>query len=441
MIYLNKFRCFLQKLSKGVILFPLLLLGGCDTNINASTITELMLAKEQNCWPCTMYKVIWEAIGDIVTKVYPALCDDALLILGIGLLFWICFTVGKLVASIKEPNLKDFVSNMATVLFKAMVVAVIIGSKDYTMYFLDLIVTTVLQGFIDLTLNVMFASPTISKSLATGHVYIGDIATSSSIFTENIGRQIQDLVYRIYVGFHGGMSLGVHMIFKSDPTLVVLGLFVTAVFFYLMLVIPLLFIEAFALLGAVIIFFPLTLVLYVFPSTKVYVTPMWKVLFVSMGQIVVTGIYMAVMIHVVQVFSDNILSPGKILTDPLLMMNLKNMKDQFLAFCALTYIMFRMSNDIPNISSKLVGDINRSMMLQGITRAINIGKNIGIALGGFALAGTGVGGAVGTSIAMGATQGLMKDITEPSKESQSRGLSAAEQANQGRPPQNQKPAG
>ncbi len=434
MIYFHKIRCFIKKLSREMFLLPLLLLGGCSTNIDATTITGLMLTKEENCWPCTMYKVIWEAIGQLVTKIYPLLCSNALVLLGIGLLFWICFTVGKLVGSIKEPNLKDFISNMATVIFKALVVAVILGSKDYTLYFLDLIVTTVLQAFIDLTLNVMFANPTIAKSLATGNVYMGDIASSSSIFTEDIGHQIQDLVYRIYVGFHGGMTLGVHMIFQADPALIATGLFVTIVFFYLMLIIPLLFIESFALLGAVIIFFPLILVLYVFPSTKVYVAPMWKVLFVSMGQILVTGIYMAVMIHVVQVFSDNILSPGKILSDPLLMMNLKNMKDQFLAFCALAYIMFRMSSDIPNISSKLVGDINRSMMLQGVTRAINLGKNIGIALGGFALAGTGVGGAIGTSMVMGAGHGMMKNITNPSEEGgQSSGLSAAEQANQGRP--------
>ena len=435
MVYLKKIRCSIEKLSRGMFLLPLLFLGGCSANIDASTITQLLLAKEENCWPCTMYKVVWEAIGSLVSKMYDHLCNDALGLLGVGLLFWICFTVGKLVASIKEPNLKDFISNMAVVLFKAMVVALFLSLPSYTLYLLDLVVRNVLEAFMDLTLNIMFANSTIAKSLATGHVYEGDIVSAVSgagnvLFTADIGHQIQDLIYRIYVGFHGGMSLGVNLIFQTDPSLVATGLFVTAIFFYLMLVIPLLFIEAFALLGAVIVFFPLALVLYVFPSTKAYVIPMWKVLFVSMAQILVTGVYMAVMIHVVQVFSDNILSPSRILSDPLLLMNLKNMKDQFLAFCALAYIMYRMSRDIPNISSRLLGDFNRSMMLAGITRAINIGKNVGLALGGAALAGTGVASGVGATMMMSAGKGMMETTRNPAGDTSSGGLSTAEQAQQ-----------
>ena len=435
MVYLKKIRCSIEKLSKGMFLLSLLFLGGCSTNIDARMITQLLLAKEENCWPCTMYKVIWEAIGRLVSTVYDELCSDALTILGVGLLFWICFTVGKLVVSIKEPNLKDFIGNMAGVIFKALVVAAILSVPSYTIYFLDLIVRNVLEAFINLTLNIMFSNSTIAKSLATGHVYEGDIVSTVSgagniLFTTDIGHQIQDLVYRIYVGFPGGMSLGVNLIFQTDPALIATGLFVTAVFFYLMLIIPLLFIEAFALLGAVIVFFPLALVLYVFPSTKAYVVPMWKVLFVSMAQILVTGVYMAVMIHVVQVFSDNILSPSSILSDPLLLMNLKNMKDQFLAFCALAYIMYRMSKDIPNISSKLLGDFNRSMMLAGVTKALNFGKNIGIALGGAALAGTGVASGVGISMMMSGGKGMMETTRNPDGQGGSSGLSTAEQAQQ-----------
>lgn len=438
MVYFNKIRFKIKKLLMGICCGFLLLLGGCSTEISTSVISQLLLAKKENCWPCTLYKAIWDTIGKVVTETFPTLCGTALTFLGVGLLFWICFTVGKLVVSIKEPNLKDFLTNMAGVLFKAIVMAVILSVSDRTLEILNLIVSTVLNAFVDLTLNIMYSDATIAKNLATAssRVELGDVISVGSyekVFTAAIGNKIQDLVYRIYVGFHSGLSLGLHMATQSDISMMGMGMIVFVIFFYLMLVFPLLFIESFALLAAVIVFFPFILVLYVFPSTKNYITPFWKVLFVAMAQILVTGVYMAVMINVIQTYSDNVLSPVKIFSDPVLMLGLKNMNNEVLAFFALVYIMYKLSYDIPNISSRLLGDFNRSQMLAAIQRTINLGKNLGIAAGGLALGATGVVGAgMATGMVASAGDDMLKDVKAAGKDSNSSsgsstGMSAAEQ--------------
>lgn len=397
-----------KALWRGGMLASLLLLGGCSAAFDLEEISDIFRINKAACWPCTMYKSIWEAVGDLVTSHFPVMCSNALILLGYGLLFWITFTVGKLVVSLKEPNLKDFIGNMATVLFKAFCVSIVLSFTEYTLFFLDTFVTPTLSGFVDLTRILMFSNPTIAKNLAAAPSEMGEIVSSSAIFTSNIGNQIQDLIYRIYLGFHSGMVLGGRMLISPDPTFNAMGFIIIFMFFFLMLTIPLLFIEAFVFLGVIIMLFPFILVAYVFPSTKHFVKPCWNVLFVCMAQILLTGVFMSVMVTVIKSYSDDAFSIGKQLTDPVLLLGLKNMQNELLAFFALSFIMFKMSSEIPNISSRLVGDFNKSKMSTAIQQTFKIGTTLGMFLGGAAMAGSGVGTGVGLAMMNQSTKKLQE---------------------------------
>ena len=431
MICLNNMQIRFKRALQGMFLASLMFLGGCSGAGAPEQLAEFFKIKKENCWPCTMYKVVWEAIGNVVTSSFDIMCENALMLLGIGMLFWITFTIGKLVTSLKEPNLKDFIGNMAGVLFKGFVVAVMLYNSKYTLQILDLVVTPLFTAFVDLGRTLMFSDPTIAKNMSTATSYssgssfnlanfalsIGSSGGSnlsnikdSAIFTANIGNMIQDLIYRLYLGFHSGVGLGFRMLLSTDATISLMGIVVSFIFFYLMLTFPLLFIEAFALAGVVIIFFPFILICLVFPSTKMYVNSFWKVLFVCMAQIVLTCLYMAIMITVFKAFTEDNFSISKQLFDPMTMLGMKNMNDNMLTVFALCYIMFKMTSDIPNISARLVGDFNRSVMAQGIQRAVNITKNVGIIAGGAALAGTGVASGLGATMMAQGARGVGSDM-------------------------------
>lgn len=396
-MHINKqIRFNIKNLLQGLLFSSLLFLGGCSAAFQS--ISDIFDVKKENCWPCTMYKAVWEATGLMVTVSFPQMCSNALVLLGIGVLFWITFTVGKLIATVKEPNLKDFIGNMAMILFKAMCVAAVLYSSSFTIYILDLIVTPTISAFVDLTRAVMFSNSTIAKNLAAASISMGDIVSQSNIFTSDLGNQVQDLVYRIYLGFHSGMGLGGRMLVSPDPVMVTLGVAVIFMFFFLMLTIPLLFIEAFVFLGVVIVLFPYLLVAYVFPFCKPFIKNAWNVVFVCMAQIVLTGVFMAIMITVVKNYSNSVFSITKQFSDPVLIFGLKNMKDDALAFFALVYIMYKMTAEIPSISARLIGDFNRSRMSMAIQQSMNIGKNLGLMLGGIALTGTAATGAAGLAV-------------------------------------------
>lgn len=441
MMRLHKMQIRLKKAFQGMFLTSLLFLGGCSGAGSPEQLAEFFKIKKENCWPCTMYKAVWEAIGAIVSKSFDTMCANALTLLGVGMLFWIAFTIGKLVSSLKEPNLKDFIGNMAGVLFKGFVVAVVLYNSKFTLEILNMVITPMFTAFVDLGRTLIFADPTIAKNMTTASAYsiggleIGAFSISfgtsgsnlsnindSAIFTAQIGNMIQDLIYRVYVGFHAGVGLGFRMIMSTDTTISLMGIVISFIFFYLMLTIPLLFIEAFALAGVVIIFFPFALICVVFPSTKAYVNAFWKVLFVSMAQIVLTCLYMAIMITVFKTFTEDNFSISKQLFDPLAIMGMKSMNDNVLAVFSLCFIMFKMTSDIPNISSRLIGDFNRSVMAQGIQRAVDITKNIGIVAGGAALASTGIASGVGSAMMAQGVRGVGKDmggIFDPSSENSS----------------------
>lgn len=411
---MNTFKriCFQVKtLWKWGLCSLLLFVSGCSNSIDPKEVENLFRIKKENCWPCTMYKITWEAIGDLIIEMFPVLCKTALDILGIGLLFWITFTVGKMIAALKEPNLKDFITNMATVLFKAFLVAAVLYNSQFVYDILSVIVTPTLEAFIQISRNIMFADPTIAKNFAVAETYT-NIASDSTIFTTKVGNQLQDLIYRVYLGFHSGIGLGAKMMATLDFTTQMLGLIVIFIFFYLMLMFPLLFIEGFMLLGAVIFFFPFFLVAYVFPSTKGYLTSAWKVLFVSMAQIVLTCVYMAIMLTVIRSYADDTFSIGAQLTDPMLLVGLKNMQQQGLAFFALVFVMFKMTSDIPSISAKLVSDFNRSAISRGIQQVANIGKSLGLFAAGMAISGTGIGTGVGKAMMAKATKDAGKTMND-----------------------------
>lgn len=418
----------------GLFCLVAVLLTGC-VPLSSDDIAQVVAVKASNCWPCAAYKSVWNAIGGVATNAFPMVCSAALNLLGMGLMFWLMMTGIKLVSALKEPNLKEFIPKINAVLFKAIVVAVILSSSTYVIQILDMIVTPVLLGFVSLSRAVMFAEPTIAKHFASlsslNDVAVGDYV----LFSSTIGSQLQDVIYRLYLAFNSGIALGARMMLSIDTISWVLGLLVMLTFFFMMLFFPLLYLEGFITLGVVILLFPILLVGWVFPSTKSYIQEAGKILFQAAAQILITSIYVAVIVNVLKSYSSSF-SLIKQITDPALLLGLKNMSNNGIAFFALILCMFKLSNDIPKVTSFLVGQqINRSVIMRKFMGFMNIITGVGKVAVGAALAGAGMG-IVGKSMmqdgATSAKNAVMSSFRNSNEES--RGLSDAEKAGKPSPP-------
>ncbi len=398
-----------KALIQGIGCFVLIaFLTGCQA-VDPDLLTEMIQVKKENCWPCTGYKVVWEALSNLTQNAFPKACEWALNVLGVALLFWIAFTVGKFVVALKEPNVKEFITTMATVLFKAMVVGAILLTPDNTMSVLDIVATPVLAGIVDLARGIMFADSDIAKYFSAASTY-DPISTSSTLFSSDIGNQLQDIVYRIYLAFSSGIGLGARMLISMDMLSWGLGLFVMFVFFYLMLIVPLLFMETFIIIGIVFVMFPFFLVSYVFPSTKQFMKVAWDAIFVAVLQILITAVYLTVLIYVVKIYSGNF-SIGKQMTDVMLLTGLKSMTTSALAFFALIYCMFKMTNDIPMITSFLANaGVNRSQILKFAQSFTSLATNAGKFIAGAAMVGTGVGSGMGSALMADSARGVAKSM-------------------------------
>lgn len=371
------------------VLAPMFLLTGCGSlGLSPENFTMTSVMATGGCWPCSMFAVIWDALADALRSTHPITARLASILLGVGLLFWLTFTIGKLVMSLKQPNMKDYIPKIAGVLFKAMVVGVILSRSDFLLYILDLIITPALESFTNLATAIIGSE---SEWIKIPHTSVSD---GFNVFTRNVGSQLQEIVYQLYLHFKGGFYLGARMMMHFEAMSVVTGMLIMSMFFYFMMFFPLILLEGFVSIGFVLIMFPFFLAGWVFPATKGYMNEAIKIIFQGVAQVLVTCIYVSVIIAIIEEYSDSF-TTVRSFTDPSLALGLTNMSNNGLALLGLIYAMFKLTNDIPNITSYFVGEMNKSHVLKTFSRIGGMAKNIGkIAVGG-ALAGTGVMGAVG----------------------------------------------
>ncbi len=380
--------------SKPATLFLMVLvccaLSGCD-NINVTDLKMLATPSLENCWPCSMYKIVFDAIAATVKTTYVALSDAAQLLLGVGLLFWIALKVGVMVSSLKQPNLREFITTMFATLFKGIVVAVIVSVPDYAMSVLDMIATPVLTTFIEMARTVLYSDTSITKHFtAPDTVTFAD--TNAPLLTGQVGYLVQDIVYRIYVALHSGMVLGFHMLLTFDSTARAMGGLVAFAFFFLMWTFPVLFIDSFVRLGAAFVLFPFLLVAWVFPSTKQYIGEAWKLLFGATMQILVACVFIAIMVTAVKSYSDSY-SISRQLSDPMLMLGLKTASNEALSFLLLSMCMMKLTGKVPAVSGYFGGDATQSEMVKAFSHVGRMGAAMGKVAAGGALMAAGVGGA------------------------------------------------
>lgn len=431
-----------------LLFVPLILLTGCSNLLTPESIDKIIkygknasgigtgvgllgsiTESTTQCWPCSTFIVTWNAIGEAYSNLYTPTSQMARLLLGVGLLFWLSLTIGKMVCQLKEPNLKDYIPKIAGVLFKAACVGIILSSPKYTVTVINLFMEPILTGTIYISKlvlpNDLDTESTILDILSAfsfPSTLIGSVVTdtihNNPVFTKEIGETMRDVIYNLFDVLKGGFVLGGKMMFQIDPMGVASGVLILCTFFYFMFYFPLLLLEGFLSLGVALILFPFFMAGWVFPSTKNYMNEVIKIIFQSVAQILVTCIYISVIIAIIQANHD-MFSITRMVSDPLLITGIGNMNNNGLAFLGMIFCLFKLTNDIPSITSYFVGEMNKSMIARHFSKMQNLMASGAKMVVGSAMVGTGVLGSVGKAmVAQGARDTLGEATKMESSEAQ-----------------------
>lgn len=421
-----------------LILLPLFFLTGCSNLITPEAIEKIAkygtkaggagaglgvissaAESATQCWPCSVFIVTWNAIGEAFEQTIGDVTYAARLMLGVGLLFWLTFTIGKLVTQLKEPNMKDFIPLIAGTLFKAICVGIILSSPSFVVtiinFFMDPILKAtiyvsklVLPNDLELESTLLSILNFIANPLSSLTGLFEERVSNHIVFTKDIGEALRDVLYSLYDTFKGGFILGGKMMFQVDIMAIASGGLILATFFYFMFYFPLLLLEGFITLGVVLILFPVFLAGWVFPSTKGYINEVIKIIFQSVAQILITSIYIGVIIAIIQANQD-MFSITKMLTDPILITGIGNMNNNGLAFFGMIFCLLKLTNDIPNITSYFVGEMNKSIIARSFSKMQKLMASSAKMVVGASMAGTGVLGAVGKAmVAQGGREAIQE---------------------------------
>ena len=75
------------------------------------------------CWFCDLYKTLFDIMNKLATNVATSLRNDFLVLLGVGLLFYLAFKIGSTVVKLQEVDLMQFLGELFKHMGRAMIAA------------------------------------------------------------------------------------------------------------------------------------------------------------------------------------------------------------------------------------------------------------------------------------------------------------------------------
>lgn len=402
----------------GVFCCLILLLSGCSTSFEIKP--DQWTSNVKNCWPCTLYKAVFDSMGHLTVQTYGMACRSALMLLAAGWLFWIAFKTMKMLFSLKQPNFKQFWVDILTVLFKMLVVVAIIASPDAVIYTLNIILTPIMTAFVELSRIVIYADPNIQSVFKMPENFInmgGEVTSDYPLFSQSLGLQIQDLIYRVFVMLKGGMYLALYLFKQFTFMSVVLSVLLAWAFFVLMILFPFSLVEVFFKMGVIIILAPFIFVAWVFPATKGMVGKAWQIIIGGMIQVLITCTFVAFMMIVLTTFTEYLwpgfFSISRQMNDSKIVSDVQQLSVGTFSFFFVVLFVIKFSENINQFTTALGGESAQSEFVRFLTGLKNLAVAGALALGAMAAQFIpGVGTAAGAAMAAAAKKKAEEGIKQ-----------------------------
>ena len=336
-----------------------------------------------DCWPCAVYTTTFEMIDKVLKTLMEVSCQNALILLGIGLLFWILFYVGKFVTTIQEPDVTKFILPFFTTLLKAIVVAVLLtvktadGSYALISFVGENLIQPVFSLFAELS-TMILDSNIVVKAATQAAEQSGQITiqNTNAVFGNTAG-QFLDIVYRIYIALHVGTSLGFAIWQEWSFSSLIFGLLIILMFWALLMTIPMMFIDSIMRICVSLVLLPFALVGWLFPPTSNIIKTLWKIVLNAGITLMLSCFYVALTCYTVMTFAEKyypgILGDSVQQKDPELVFAVSTMSTSMLGFFVLILCMNRLSATVPRVATLLSGSKSVPSSFQG---AFNFGKRL-----------------------------------------------------------------
>lgn len=401
---------------KGVmwIVLMCITLSGCG---DPPSPQEQLKNDVASCWPCSLYKTVFDALGKTMMNVYETTTYLGLILMGIGLLFYLAFASGKLVMSLKEPNVKEEIIKIIHVLFKALLVGAVLSLPQYVLEFCDMVLSPVILWMLELSRQILEVSSSIGGSTAL--VVPESIPSANdnldfALFNGQVSYRVQDLIYRIYTALKGGMGLGLTIMQELEINTFFIGVFVIFAFLVLILIFPFSFIDAFLRIGIVVIIAPFLLASWVFPATKDWIKKGWNIVFSALFNILFSCIFVGLLISCITTYSNQYM-PGFFnetaqKSDPALAQSAASLEAGFFSMIFVLVVMMMLAKHIPQVARFFGGDGSGNPLIGFLGQLRQLAINVAMIAAGVAL--VAVTGGAGATLGKKMMKKGAKDLAE-----------------------------
>ena len=341
--YLSKYFKFLLPIVLGAVLLF------CAANANAglldgitNTLTKnagqigiaaglmgLFLASSQGCWFCDLYSELFDTMNSLAGMVAKGLNHDFLVLLGVGMLFYLVFKIGSTVVKLQEVDLMQFLGELFKHMGRAIIAAAfLMGSIEMYKYFVSpflayalaltnaivtegksSIDTGMIQGFLDDAMGWIFDFDLDGGDIKplTGNAV--EAKSALEPFSDELKNQIVGLLRMCSISAISGMITGAFVIVLGladtvlfpNFQLLIIGLIIFGAYFSVFLALPFKLIDVMVRLAFVAALTPLWIVLWVFPATTGYTKNAWEMLLNCCACFICLGV---VMVMVFQIMSQ-----------------------------------------------------------------------------------------------------------------------------------------
>ena len=404
-----------------------LLLSGCEGDVPYDA--ALFRPNPDNCWPCVMYMQAFIAIDKVLDGSLETISENSLAILKMALLIWLLLRITKVVFSFSMPDMKKELASFVTVLFKALIVAILLNNPTYIYdFFGGSIIQPLGDGFLSLAKVVLDAPSDMGihvyysdvsnwfsnfqdiVSRLTGGLFSSSSSTSSATTSKMFGElavTVQKMVFEIYAALWSGVGLGFQLWTLKGISATLAGLLLMAGMFWLIIIIPLSFVDAFFRIGLILVLLPLLMVGWVFSYPDGIVKKLFHNLLAGFFDILFTCIYIAFIISLFRVYEaeefPGMFSASMQVTEGSMRTEGDNFGTQFLILIMLTWTMVKLSSKIQDFAKYFFDSAAKT----GVMEMINKFKNLavkGIRLGATILSGPAGWVTGGATAAMGAVK-------------------------------------
>ena len=387
----------------------------------------------KNCWCCALYGTAFETINAFVSDTMESCVPVARFLLGAGLLFLLLQRIGSTLLLMPEKAVFGVWKELALVFVKAVFVAALLyNSEEFLGIVRDYVIYPVGGFFLMLSNAVLDAVPGGNQYFPgiigitpnmKGVVVVDNgysVKQVSDAVFGDLGIQVQYIVSRVFSSLKSGFPLVLRVLANGNFFSWLIGVMILYELSDLMILFPIVFVDAFIMIGFYMVFLPIFLALWVFPiKQSQYLTKVFPVqLLASFVDILFGCIVVVLIITLLQIYTDiclnGVLRETAQASNAAIAESFSGGRPASIIFLVLVIAAKRMALEIGSFTEYFTGRKNELSVMNEVKKAKELVKKgvkiLAELVAGLAMGGVGAVGTMARRAAQEAAQKAAKEV-------------------------------